>query len=246
MPVPLPDMSEFRYQAVEANGANIAGVIEADDRKSALQLLGQRGLFPSKLELNGNTSHTTGAASAARPPAPGISFGQGIKGKHITGLTRGISVLLKAGISIPQALDSLSEEEEHPALKAVIMKTSDSVRKGVALSAALAEHPKLFDTLHCSMVRVGEEGGVLPKVMADLADLLEHEDDVRSEVKAAVAYPLFVLIFGICTVTILLTVVLPRLFTMLQDMLPVLPLPTLILLRISHGLHQRCLGRNLG
>ena len=56
--------------------------------------------------------------------------------------------------------------------------------------------------------------------MADLADLLEHEDDVRSEVKAAVAYPLFALIFGICTVTILLTVVLPRLLSMLQEMLP--------------------------
>jgi general secretion pathway protein F len=79
---------------------------------------------------------------------------------------------------------------------------------------------------------------VLPKVMADLADLLEHEDEVRGEVMAAVAYPVFVLVFGICTVTVLLTVVLPRLFSMLQDMLPVLPLPTLILLKISHGLHH--------
>ena len=50
-PVPLPDMSEFRYQAVETDGASVAGVIEAEDRKSALRLLGQRGLFPSKLEL---------------------------------------------------------------------------------------------------------------------------------------------------------------------------------------------------
>jgi type II secretory pathway component PulF len=74
--------------------------------------------------------------------------------------------------------------------------------------------------------------------MADLADLLEHEDEVRGEVMSAVAYPVFVLVFGICTVTVLLTVVLPRLFSMLQDMLPVLPLPTLILLKISHGLHH--------
>ena len=62
------------------------------------------------------------------------------------------------------------------------------------------------------MVRVGEEAGQLPKVMADLADLLEHEDEVRGEVIAAVAYPVFVLGFGVFTVTILLTVVLPRLF----------------------------------
>jgi type II secretory pathway component PulF len=153
-------------------------------------------------------------------------------------LTREISALLGAAIPIPQALDSLGEEEENPALKAVVLRIADSVRKGASLSVSLEEHPQLFGKLYSSMVRVGEEGGVLPKVMADLADLLEHEDEVRGEVMAAVAYPVFVLVFGVCTVTVLLTVVLPRLFSMLQDMLPVLPLPTLVLLKVSHGLHQ--------
>jgi type II secretory pathway component PulF len=74
--------------------------------------------------------------------------------------------------------------------------------------------------------------------MADLADLLEHEDEVRGEVVAAVAYPVFVLGFGLVTVTVLLTVVLPKVMGMLQDMLPILPLPTLILLRVSGFLHH--------
>ena len=69
--------------------------------------------------------------------------------------------------------------------------------------------------------------------MADLANLLEHEDEVRGEVVAAVAYPVFVLGFGLVTVTVLLTVVLPQVMGMLQDMLPILPLPTLILLTRS-------------
>jgi general secretion pathway protein F len=232
-------MSEFRYQAVEENGARVTGVIEADDRKSALRLLGQRRLFPSNLEPNSANGGTAGTAPKTKTGAPAdFSFGHRIKRKDITALTREISALLGAAIPIPQALDSLGEEEENPALKEVIQKTADSVRKGAALSAALEEHPKLFGKLYSSMVRVGEEGGVLPKVMADLATLLEHEDEVRGEVVSAVAYPVFVLVFGICTVTVLLTVVLPRLFTMLQDMLPVLPLPTLILLKVSHGLHH--------
>jgi general secretion pathway protein F len=232
-------MSEFRYQAVQENGASVAGVIEADDRKGALRLLGQRGLFPSNLELNSANGATTSAVSKTKAAQPmGFSFGNRIKRKDITALTREISALLGAAISIPQALDSLGEEEENPALKEVVKKIADSVRKGEAFSAALEAHPKLFGKLYSSMVRVGEEGGVLPKVMADLADLLEHEDEVRGEVVSAVAYPVFVLVFGICTVTVLLTVVLPRLFSMLQDMLPVLPLPTLILLKISHGLHH--------
>jgi type II secretory pathway component PulF len=232
-------MSEFRYQAVEENGASVAGVIEADDRKSALRLLGQRGLFPSNLEMNSANVEIAKSASKNKTNQPAdFSFGNRIKRKDITALTREISALLGAAIPIPQALDSLGEEEENLALKQVVLKIADSVRKGAAFSAALEEHPKLFGKLYSSMVRVGEEGGVLPKVMADLADLLEHEDEVRGEVVSAVAYPVFVLVFGICTVTVLLTVVLPRLFSMLQDMLPVLPLPTLILLKVSHGLHS--------
>jgi general secretion pathway protein F len=232
-------MSEFRYRAVQENGASIAGVVEAEDRKSALRLLGQRGLFPSNLELNSRNGEAAKATPANKSAqAADFAFGPRIKHKDITALTREISALLGAAIPIPQALDSLGEEEENPALQAVVQKIADSVRKGAAFSAALEEHPKLFGKLYSSMVRVGEEGGVLPKVMADLADLLEHEDEVRGEVVSAVAYPVFVLIFGIATVTVLLTVVLPRLFTMLQDMLPVLPLPTLILLKVSHGLHH--------
>ncbi len=232
-------MSEFRYHAVEENGASVAGVIEADDRKSALQLLGRRGLFPSNLELNSSNGEVAKSGSKTKTNLPAdFSFANRIKRKDITALTREISALLGAAIPIPMALDSLGEEEENPALKDVVKKISESVRKGTSFSVALEEHPKLFGKLYSSMVRVGEEGGVLPKVMADLADLLEHEDEVRGEVTAAIAYPVFVLVFGICTVTVLLTVVLPRLFSMLQDMLPVLPLPTLILLKVSHTLHS--------
>ena len=232
-------MSEYHYQAVEAGGAQVTGVVEADDRRSALQLLSQRGLFPSLLEQQSAAGGKPEPGRGARASAtPGISFGRGIKRKEITALTREISALLGAGIPIPQALDSLGEEEENPALKAVLLQTGGSVRKGVALSESLEEHPKLFGKLYCNMVRVGEEGGVLPKVMADLATLLEHEDEVRGEVGAAIAYPVFVVMFGIVTVTIVLTVVLPRLTGMLQEMLPVLPLPTLILLKTSHALHD--------
>ena len=137
-----------------------------------------------------------------------------------------------------QLCDPPGEEEENPGLREVVLQIAGSLRKGASFSTALDEHPGLFSKLYVSMIRVGEEAGELPAVMADLADLLEHEDEIRSEVQAAVAYPLFVLVFGILTVTILLTVVLPRLFGMLQEMLDVLPLPTLILLKVSGTLHK--------
>jgi len=103
-------MSEFRYQAVEENGASIAGVIEADDRKGALRLLGQRGLFPSNLELNSANGEAAKAAPKTKAETPAVfSFGHRIKRKDITALTREISALLGAGIPIPQALDMVRD-----------------------------------------------------------------------------------------------------------------------------------------
>lgn len=231
-------MTAFRYQAMEGNGVAVSGTIEAEDRKAALQVLGRQGLFPSNLEVSTGPSNGADSAlpTAVPPPRTSVPFGGRISRKEISAFTREMSALLGAAIPIPQALDGLAEEENQ-ALREVVAKIADSVRKGAALSAALEEHPALFGKLYCSMVRVGEEAGVLPKVMLDLADLLEHEDEVRGEVKAAVAYPLFVLGFGVVTVTVLLTWVLPRLFGMLQEM-AVLPLPTLILLRVSGFMHH--------
>ncbi|MCI0744308.1 MAG: type II secretion system F family protein [Verrucomicrobia subdivision 3 bacterium] len=232
-------MTAFRYQAIEGGGAPVKGVVEAENRKAALSILAERGLFPSSLE----SAAVEGNGEVAAPAAPtetGRPFrmGTGIRRKEITAFTREMAALLSAGIPIPQALEGLGHEEENPALKSVVLQISDSVRKGAAVSTALDEHPKLFSKLYVSMVRVGEEAGVLPKVMSDLADLLEHEDEVRSEVMTAVSYPLFVLGFGVLTVTILLGLVLPRLFGMLKDMMAVLPLPTRILLSVSEGLQN--------
>ncbi len=232
-------MNAFRYEAVEVNGAPVNGVIEAEDRKSALRLLGMRGLFPSSLETLGATAEVATPGSEAKKSwTSNIRLGARIKRKEITAFTREMGTLLGAAIPIPQALEGLGEGEENPALREMVLKISDSVRKGASLSTAMEEHPRVFSKLYVSMVRVGEEAGVLQKVMADLAELLEHEDEVRGEVLAAVAYPAFVLAFGVFTVTVLLTFVLPRLFSMLQEMIQILPLPTLILLKISGLLHH--------
>ncbi len=231
-------MNTFRYQAIESSGAPASGVIEAEDRKAALRLLGQRGLYPSNLEPCSSNGNGAPAVVVNQPARKNSGFGNRIKRKQITAFTREMSALLGAAIPIPQALNGLGEEEENPTLREVILNISESVRKGVAFSAALEEHPRLFSKLYVSMVRVGEEAGRLEEVMADLANLLEHEDEVRGEVITAVSYPIFVLCFGLATVTVLLTVVLPKLSGMLQEMMSVLPLPTLILLRTSAFFHH--------
>ena len=235
-------MMAFKYRAVEGSGVSVGGVIEAEDRKSALRLLGDRGLFPSSLEPTTKTARPlqpkeTSPGNSAIPRVEPGGVGGRVTRKEVTAFTREMSALLGAAIPIPQALDGLAEEE-NPALREIIVQISESVRKGASFSAALQEHSAIFPNLYVSMIRVGEEAGVLPKVMSDLADLLEHEDEVRGEVVSAVAYPLFVLGFGVITVTVLLTWVMPRLFGMLQEMLQILPWPTLVLLKLSTFMHH--------
>ncbi len=246
-------MGAYRYQAVEASGTPVTGTIEADDRKAALQLLSTRGIFATAIEAAAvdksgpsplpspqrrGGAMTTNGVEVKRSAARGGFGTSGIRRKEVTAFTRQLSALLGAAIPIPQALEGLGEEEENPALRAMILNLSESVRKGSSLSAAMEEHPRVFTKLFVSMVRVGEEAGALPAVMNDLADLLEQEEAIRGEVVSAVAYPLFVLGFGILTVIFLLTFVLPRLFGMLQGMSKALPLPTVILLKVSGFLHQ--------
>src|SRR4051812_24565932 len=121
-------MNAFRYHAVEAGGASVQGVIEAEDRKAALRLLGQKGLFPSNLEACANGTASAGVASRASGSRRSVSR------KDITAFTRELAALVAAGIPIPQALDSLGEEKENPALREVVLGIADAVKKGAALS----------------------------------------------------------------------------------------------------------------
>jgi type II secretory pathway component PulF len=231
-------MMAFRYRAIGVNGTTVDGVIDAHDRKTAIQLLGEKGLYPSALEAASKPAEreavvSSNVAKAGTAAPRRVGFRRGVRRKQISAFTREMAALLAAGIAIPQALEGLGQEEENEAFKTVLRQISESVKKGLSVSAAFEEHPALFNKLYVNMVKVGEEAGALPKVMNDLADMMEHEDEVRSEVVAAVSYPAFVLGFGFLTVAVLLTFVLPRLFSMLEEMLSVLPLPTLILLRTS-------------
>ena len=229
-------MGAFRYQAVESGGNAVSGTIEAEDRKSALQLLSTRGIFASQIEACANGEVSKGAERITK--AAPLQIGGRVRRKEVTAFTRELAALLGASIPIPTALEGLGEQEDNPAFRALILHISESVRKGSSLSAAMEEHPRVFNKLFVSMVRVGEEAGALPAVMNDLADLLEDEEEVRGEVLSAVAYPVFVLVFGILTVAFLLTFVLPRLFGMLQGMARTLPLPTVILLNVSGWLNK--------
>jgi len=249
-------LASFRYEAVANDGRSSAGVVDAPDRRRALDHLSRQGLFPSTLEvvdgaigagstdLNRALVPSTGnspsepasrtPASTAEAPRP---HGR-ISRKEVSGFTRQMATLLAATIPIPRALDGLAEQEQNEALSMVIKEISADVKRGDPFSRALSRYPKLFSGLYASMVQVGEESGQLDTVLDDLADFLEDQDEMRGEVVSAIAYPSFVLGLGVLTTVVLLTFVMPRLLGIMTDLTEALPLPTRILLGLSEFCSQ--------
>lgn len=247
-------MVAFRYDARDPRGLPVQGVVEADDRRGALRELESSGIFPLNLRaLEGKAPPPAASrpepAPRPTPPAPAVSatpkatVSEGatasparVRRRDLTAWTRELASLLSAAIPIPAALEGLAEQEENETLVALIRDLLDRVRGGETLSDALARHPGSFSGLYVSMVRVGEESGKLDRVLTDLADLMESEDEIRGEIQGAIAYPAFVLVMGIATTAVLLTVVLPQIFEMFEGMENVLPLPTKVLLHVSNFL----------
>jgi len=113
-----------------------------------------------------------------------------------------------------------------------------SIRDGKTLHESLGKNPKVFSALYINMVKSGEIGGMLETVLNRLADFAEKEDETRSKIKSAMAYPMLMLSVGVLSITVLMTFVIPRLVQLFSDMGQALPLPTQILIMISSALNN--------
>ncbi|MCA9429399.1 MAG: type II secretion system F family protein, partial [Candidatus Omnitrophica bacterium] len=147
--------------------------------------------------------------------------------------TRQLSDLTKAGLPLVRSLDVLVEQTDNEKLKSVIRQMNSDVSGGMAFSDALGKFPKHFSDLYCSMVRSGEVGGYLDSVLDRLADFLEKEADVRSQIRNAMAYPIIMICVAVAVVVILTVYVVPTFVTMFEEQGLELPRITQILVGIS-------------
>jgi type II secretory pathway component PulF len=148
-------------------------------------------------------------------------------------LTRQISDLVGASVPLLRALQLVSRQMKDSSWRDVMEDISRFVQNGGSLSGALARHPGLFSPFYVNMVRTGETGGHLDKVMERLAGHLERDYEIRGKVRSSLTYPLLILGVGILTVAVLFIFVIPMLSVMFDDLDQELPLPTLVLIRVS-------------
>jgi type II secretory pathway component PulF len=228
-------VGQFHYKAVNQSGGHVSGSIEAIDRKSAVVALSGQGHFVTDLIEEARSQDTNGGSESAALDLSGLLKFRGgkISSKDVLAFTTQLGTALRAGLPMMRGLELIRDQQHKPVTKELLGELVEAVSSGKALSEAMAKHEDVFSTLYLSMVRVGETGGILEQTMAQLADMLDREEKIKSNMKNAAAYPLFVLVLGLASVTLIITVILPRIMQTLNAEVAALPMPTRILLAIS-------------
>lgn len=227
-------MAQFQYRAADGDGKILEGTIEAGEVAAAIARLRDRGLIP--LRVAEGAAKRSGLGSIA---LPSLNLRRkSVKPRDLLVFTHEMSTLLAAGLPLDRSLSTLADLSENPEMKAVVSDVLQSVQRGKSLAESLAQHPKVFAPLYVNMVRAGEVGGVLDHVLARLRDYLESADELRSEVRSALIYPVILTLVAIGSVTILLTYVLPKFATIFSQAGQALPTSTRLLLGLSDAMRN--------
>ena len=229
-------MSNYLYEAIDASGLRSHGTLAVADQSEALRRIREMGLFPIKVWQglsNLPRSRSLGVRKTARLPR--WMTERKIKPAALAVFTRQLATLVDVGMPLLRGLRLLQEQEENRTLRRVITEVSATVETGGTLSEALAAHPRVFSRLYVNMVKAGEAGGMLELVLRRQADFLEKALKIKGKIKAAMFYPMAVLVVAAGILTLLLAFVIPRFQAVFDGLLNGRPMPgfTLAVLKIS-------------
>jgi len=216
-------MATFQYKARDKFGKPIKGLMSAPSEGAIAQKLATMEYVPIAIK------------EIKEPPAAGKLFGafRGVGFIDLNMFTRQLSSLQKAGVPLISGLNAIREQTANAALRDIVGQMVRDIEAGASLSAALKNHPRVFNPLYINMVKSGETGGTLEQSLERLVTLGEHEERVRLRIRAATRYPVIVVAAITIGFLILTTMVVPR-FAQIYDQFTVaLPLPTRILLWIN-------------
>jgi len=224
-------MAAFEYQAVDASGKTQKGLIEADTARQARQQLRGMNLMPLEVgEVSSRESNTGGRRSRDKLNVQTLSL-----------ITRQLATLISAGQPIESAYHAVSRQTPKPAAKRVLLAVRARVLEGFALSDALRDYPRIFDSMYCASVHAGEQSGLLDIVMERLADHMEARQDLQRRTGQALIYPILLSVVAFGLVSALLTFVVPKIVQVFEGFDQELPIVTTWLIAISdffknHGL----------
>jgi general secretion pathway protein F len=221
-------MPVYEYKALSSSGKSLKGILDADSDMVAREKLRASGIFP--VEIKEALSKPKGLPSE---PGSVLRLLRGVRPAEVSAMTRQLSTLLAAGVPLIGSLESLVAQITNPTFKRIMAQVKDSVNEGNSLALSLSQHPKVFPSIYVNMVQSGEASGSLDVVMDRLADFGEHQQALRSRFKAALAYPIFMSIVAVIVLFVLVTFIVPNITSVFAEMRQTLPLPTVVLIKVS-------------
>jgi type IV pilus assembly protein PilC len=217
--------STYSYKVKDKAGKVHDGEMQASSQSAVAKALRDRGFVPVAVE------EKKASALQKEIKIPGLS-GR-VKVKEVSVFSRQFATMINSGLSLLRSLTILAEQTPNRAFRDIINEVKADVEKGSSLSQALEKHPKIFPRIYSSMVKSGEVGGVLDETLERLAQTLEAQVELRSQVKSAMMYPAAVFGLVIFIVIAMLLFVVPMFESMFADFGAELPLPTRMLMGLS-------------
>lgn len=217
----------FEWSGKTTRGTVETGEIVAGSKEEVITQLKRKNIVPTIVKPK--------AAKQAFSLA-NISFGGGVSDKDIVIFTRQFATMIDAGLPLVQALEILSTQVENKNFGKTLSLIKGDVESGATYADALRKHPKSFTELYANMVAAGESGGILDTILNRLAAYIEKAMKLKKKVKGAMVYPIVVSSIAVLCIAVIMIFVVPTFSKMFASMGGTLPLPTLIVIKMSNFL----------
>ncbi len=218
-------MPTYVFKGRNRLGEVIAGERLADSRDILKQLLRREQVILTSVKEKGREI-----------AVPKLGRSKKVKAKDLSIFTRQFSVMIDAGLPLVQCLDIMGSQQENKNFQRVLTQVRQDVEEGSTLAAAMARHPKVFDTLFINMIEAGEAGGILDLILQRLSTYIEKIVKLRRDVVSAMIYPVAVIVIAVGVIAVIMIFVIPQFQAIFLGMLgpgEQLPLPTRIVVGIS-------------
>lgn len=209
----------FRWEGTDRRGVRVRGELRGANPNLVRAELRRQGINPLRLK---------------KKPKPLLSLGGSIQPKDIMLFTRQLCTMLGSGIAIVQALDMVGKSNKKPKMQQLVRDIRLDVEGGTSFADALAKHPLYFNHLYVSLVRAGEEAGVLEALLNKIALYLEKAESIKAKIKKALLYPAIVLLVAIVATAFIMIFVIPTFENLFRDFGADLPAFTRLIINISH------------
>ncbi|HUV51119.1 MAG TPA: type II secretion system F family protein [Anaerolineae bacterium] len=220
-------MPTFTYKAITEDGSSVKGTMEADSEAIAVM----------QLDGIGYTLVSIAEKKTSIFDDLGSRF-EKVKIDDLIFFTRQLYTIIKAGISLLSGLKALEEQTENKKLKNVLSMVSKDIDRGKSFSNSLSAHPKVFNELYVNMIEAGEIGGGLDEILKRLIVMLEFSRKTSANLKAAVRYPIMVVVSLLVAFGVIITFVIPKFAVIFEASTVELPIPTRIMMFINFLVHN--------